>query len=76
MSKQQEKKNPLWVLVHFPSTLLCYWMAGRCMGGVHILTGSGLLSMAAFFISGFVFVWYIGMWVSAAAELIVRKLLQ
>jgi hypothetical protein len=74
MSKQQEKKNPLWLLIHLPAALLCYWVASRCMVGIHILTGNGFLSMAVFFISGFVFVWYIGMWVSAATELIVKKL--
>jgi len=51
-------------------------MAGRCAVGVHILTANKELTIAAFLISGVVFTIYIGMYVSAATELIVKKLMQ
>lgn len=76
MNNDKEKKNPLWILIHVPSALLCYWMAGRCAVGVHILTANKELTIAAFLISGVVFTIYIGMYISAATELIVKKLIQ
>ncbi len=54
------------------SVALCYWMSKRCAFGVMVLVDNAFIASISFWFFAFLFCRYIGLYVSAVLEAILR----